>query len=151
MPENDVCLAAKKFKKKYKYTIAWRIEKHAKIIEKHLNPGEKVLYVFCAQKNDIVYDIITSCVVALTNRRIIIGRKRLLFGYFMTAITPDMFNDLEVRKGLFFGRIYIDTVKEVVKFSNIQPAALSEIETEITDYMMSEKQKYSKPFGREEE
>ena len=49
---------------------------------------------------------------------------------------------LEVRKGLFYGRIYIDTVKEVVKFSNIQPSALSDIETAVTYYMMEEKKKY---------
>lgn len=142
MTLNNVYTEAKKFKDKYPLTIAWRIKRHSKVIEKHLNPDEKVLYVFCAQKNDVVYDILTSCVVALTNRRIMIGQKRALFGYFLTAITPDLFNDLEVRKGLLYGRIYIDTVKEVVKFSDIQPSALNEIETAITSYMMEEKKKY---------
>ena len=143
----DVCEEALKFKNKYKYTIAWRVLKHAEIVKKHLNPDEEVLYVFCAQKNDRVFDIFTSCVVALTNRRIIIGQKRVLFGYFMTSITPDLFNDLEVRKGLLYGRIYIDTVKEVVKFSNIQPSALSNIETAISSYMMEEKKKYCQTVG----
>ena len=142
MTNNDVYLEAQKFKKKYKFTIAWRIKKHADVIKKHLNPDEQVLYAFCAQKNDTTFDIFTSCVVALTNRRIIIGQKRVLFGYFMTSITPDLFNDLEVRKGIIFGRIYIDTVKEVVKFSDIQPSALNDIETAITSYMMEEKKKY---------
>lgn len=144
MYSGEVCKAAVDFKRKYRFTIAWRVREHARIVEKHLNPGEQILYVFCAQKNDKVLDIFTSCVVALTNRRIIVAQKRVLFGYFMTAITPDMFNDLSVRKGLIFGRIYIDTVKELVKFSDIQPAALSEIETAITSYMMEEKQKYGK-------
>ena len=38
------------YKRKYPATVAWRLRQHAKIIEKHLNPGEEVLYVFAAQK-----------------------------------------------------------------------------------------------------
>ena len=77
MTNNDVYLEAQKFKKKYKFTIAWRIKKHADVIKKHLNPDEQILYAFCAQKNDTTFDIFTSCVVALTNIRIIIGQKRV--------------------------------------------------------------------------
>ncbi len=143
MSLDNVYKEVKKFKSKYPLTIAWRLKKHSKIVEMHLNPGEDVIYAFCAQKNDVVYDILTSCVVVLTNRRIMIGQKRVLFGYRLTAITPDLFNDLEVRKGILFGRIYIDTVKEVVKLSDIQPSALNEIETAITSYMMEEKKKYA--------
>lgn len=130
------------FKHKYPGTIAWRIKKHSKIVEMHLNPGEKVYYAFAAQKNDVFYDIFTSCVVALTNRRILIGQKRLLFGYFFSAITPDMFNDLKVKMGLIWGKVYIDTIKEKVILSKIARRALPEIETKITEYMMREKKKY---------
>lgn len=130
------------FKKRYPFTIAFRAKKHCKIIDLHLNPGETVEYAFIAQKNDNPIDIITTNVVALTNKRIIIGQKRLLFGYFFTAITPDMFNDLKVSMGMIWGKIHIDTVKEFVTFSNIQKEALPEIETNITEYMMKEKQKY---------
>lgn len=131
------------FKKKYPMTIAWRLKAHSKVIETHLNPDEYVTYVFAAQKNDNSFDIITTYIIVLTNKRILLGQKRLLFGYFFTAITPDMFNDLNVSMGLIWGKIYIDTVKEVVKLSNIQREALDEIETAITEYMMSEKQKYN--------
>lgn len=133
---------AKQFKKKYPLTIAWRLKKHSKIIDLHLNPGEEVKYVFACQKNDNPIDIITTYVVALTNKRILLGQKRLLFGYFFTAITPDMFNDLEVKMGIIWGKIIIDTVKETVYLSNIERDALDEIETNITEYMMKEKQKY---------
>ncbi len=133
---------AKQFKKKYPLTIAWRLKKHSKIIDLHLNPGEEVKYVFACQKNDNPIDIITTYVVALTNKRILLGQKRLLFGYFFTAITPDMFNDLEVKMGIVWGKIIIDTVKETVYLSNIERDALDEIETNITEYMMKEKQKY---------
>ena len=44
--------------------------------------------------------------------------------------------------GIVWGKIIIDTVKEVVTLSNIQRDALDEIETNITEYMMKEKQKY---------
>lgn len=107
-----------------------------------MNPGEEVQYIFAGQKNDNPLDIITSCVVALTNKRILIGQKRLIFGYFFTAITPDMFNDIKVKSGIIWGKIYIDTVKEFIPLSNIQNDALDEIETNITEYMMEEKKKY---------
>lgn len=132
----------KNFKDKYPMTISWRLKAHSKVVNKHLNPNEEVLYAFSAQKNDNPIDIITTCAVVLTNKRIIIGQKRLLFGYFLTSITPDMFNDLTVKMGIIWGKIYIDTIKEVVKLSNIQQKALNEIETMITEYMMQEKKRY---------
>ena len=130
------------FKQKYPMTISWRLKKHAKVIDKHLNPGEVVKYAFCAQKNNNPFDIITTYAIVLTNKRILLGSKRVLFGYFFTAITPDMFNDLQVSMGLIWGKVTIDTVKEVVVLSNVQREALDEIETQITEYMMKEKQKY---------
>lgn len=135
---------AKEFKKKYPLTVAWRLKSHSKIIDLHLNPGEEVKYVFACQKNDNPIDIITTYVIALTNKRILLGQKRLLFGYFFTAITPDMFNDLQVKMGIIWGKVIIDTVKETVVLSNIERDALDEIETNITEYMMKEKQKYPK-------
>jgi len=140
----EVYKKVRNFKKRYPKTISWRIAKHSKIIENHLNPGEKVVYAFAAQKNDNWKDIVTTCVVALTNKRILIAQKRVLFGYFFTAITPDLFNDLKVKMGMIWGKIYIDTLKEKVALSNISKNALPEIETAITSYMMEEKQKYLK-------
>lgn len=134
----------KKFKRKYPMTVAWRLKKHSKIVEKHLNPGEEIIYIFACQKNNNPFDIITTYVVALTNKRIILAEKRLLFGYFFTAITPDMFNDLKVEAGLIWGKAIIDTIKEEVILSNIDKGALDEIETNITEYMMEEKKKYKK-------
>lgn len=132
----------KKFKKKYPMTISWRLKKHAKVIEKHLNPDEKILYAFAAQKNDNPLDVITTYAIVITNKRILLASKRVLFGYFLVSITPDLFNDLSVKMGIIWGKVIIDTVKEVVTLSNIQRDALDEIETTITEYMMKEKQKY---------
>lgn len=123
-------------------TVGWRIKKHADIIERHLNDGEEVIYAFYAQRNDSITDIISTCAVALTNKRLLIGQKRVLFGYHFISITPDMFNDLTVHTGLIWGKVYIDTIKEVVKLSNISKKAVTEIETQITEYMMREKKKY---------
>lgn len=134
----------KKFKKKYPMTIAWRLKQHSKIIEKHLNSDETVLYAFAAQKNDNPIDIITTNVIVITNKRIMLGEKRLLFGYFFSAITPDMFNDIKVKMGLIWGKIYIDTVKEFVTLSNIQKEALTEIEIAVSNYIITEKKKYAK-------
>ncbi len=140
---------ALKFKRDYRGTVAFRIKKHAEVIERHLNPGEKVLYVFCGQKNTQSYLIINSCVVALTNKRIMIGQKRLLWGYFFTTITPDLYSDLKVRKNLIWSDIEIDTIHENVYLSNIHPDGAIEIETNITEFMMKEKKKYHTPEMKE--
>lgn len=130
------------FKKKYPRTISFRLGKHSEVIEKHLNPDEKVLYAFPAQKNQSIFEIFYTNVVALTNKRIIIATKRVFWGYFLVTITPDMFNDLTIKSGLIFGNVIIDTVKERVVLSNIDVNALPEIETIISEYMMEEKKKY---------
>ena len=135
-------LMAREFKNKYPRTIAWRIHEHCKIIDKHLNPDEKVLYVFAGQKNHKSYDFLNTNVVALTNKRLMIATKRLLFGYFFISITPDMFNDLTVINGIIWGKIKIDTIKEIVFISNIDPNALPEIATNITEDTMAEQKKY---------
>lgn len=139
----NVCEMVNEFIKKYPMTIAWRVKKHSKVVEKFLNPDEEVKFAFAAQKNDSTTDIFNTYVVALTNKRIILGRKRLFFGFFYTSITPDMFNDLTVKMGIVWGKIYIDTVRELVVLSNIDPKALDIIETNITEYMMNEKKKYA--------
>lgn len=132
----------REFKRKFPGTVAFRIKKHSAIIEKHLNPGEKVLYAFCGQKNVQSYMLINSCVVVLTNKRIMIGQKRVLWGYFFTTITPDLYNDLKVTKNLIWSDVEIDTVKENVYLSNIHPDGAVEIETTITEFMMKEKRHY---------
>ena len=98
--------------------------------------------IFIAQKNDNPLDIISTAVVALTNERILIGRKRVVMGYFLDSITPDMFNDLKILSGIIWGKVYIDYVKEFVTLSNISKNALSEIETKISSFMMKQKKKY---------
>lgn len=133
---------AKAFKKKYPLTIGWRLKKHCKVIERHLNPGEEPNYVFVGQKTDRFLDFMSTYVIVLTDRRILLAQKRLLFGYFFTAITPDLFNDLKVRTGIFWCKIYIDTAKEFFTMSKINKKATDEIETNITEYMITEKKKY---------
>ena len=132
----------RKFLRKYPFTIAWRVKQHCKIIDKHLNPGEKILYIFAGQKNDSMSEIFNTYVVALTNKRIMVATKRVVFGYFFLTVTPDMYNDLTVHKGLIFGSVTLDTIKEVIKITNIDPKALPEIETNITEIMIEQKKKY---------
>ena len=133
----------REFMRKYPLTIAWRLKQHAKIIDKYLNPGEKILYIFAGQKNDHSLDLLNTNIVALTDKRIMVATKRLLFGYFFKTITPDMYNDLSVHRGLIFGSIILDTIKEVITITNIDPRALSEIETNITEAMIKQKKEYA--------
>lgn len=131
------------FKNKFPGTISWRIKKHADVVESYINPDEKILYAFCGQKNDCWYDVFTSCVVVLTDKRLLIGQKRVVWGSFYSQITPDLYNDMKIYKGLFFGKITIDSVKEVVTLSNLSKSSLDEIETNISEFMMYAKQKYN--------
>lgn len=130
--------------KKFPGTIAWRKHAHAKVIEKHLNEGEEVLYAFCCQKGFSSFEIFNTYAVAITNKRILMAQKRVLFGYLLLSITPDMFNDLTIKTGIVWGKACIDTVKEVVVLSNLSKQSVDEIETAITEYMMTEKKKYVK-------
>lgn len=139
----------KNFKKKYPMTICWRLKAHCKIIEKHLNSEEEIKYAFAAQKNNNPLDIITTYVIVISNKRILLGQKRLLFGYMFTAITPDMFNDLKVQTGIIWGKVYIDTIKEYIELSNIDKNALAEIETNVSNYIMKEKKKYNPRNNKE--
>jgi hypothetical protein len=131
-----------RFKKKYPLTIGWRLRQNAAIIEKHLNPDEEPIYAFIAQKNDKSFNFWESAVVTLTNKRLVVGRKRVIFGYFFDTITPDMFNDMKVVSGIVWGKVYIDTIKELITLSNIGIEALPEIETQVSSYMMEMKKDY---------
>ena len=135
---------ALEFKRKYPSTIAFRIKAHAKVAEKFLGSDEEIKYVFVAQKNFRSYEIINTNIVVLTDKRLIVATKRLLFGYFFKMITPDMFNDLTLKNGLIWGKVIIDSVKEKIVLSNISPRALSEIDDNITMYMIEEKRKYGR-------
>ena len=131
------------FEAKYPGTITWwRLKKHAKILEDHINPDEEPLFSFAGQKTPETWDFFSTAVLTVTNKRIIVGQDHILTGYTLNSITPDMYNDLEVYAGILWGRVTIDTIKEKIVFTNIDKKALAEIETQISSHMMEEKQKY---------
>ncbi len=132
------------FKNKYPGGIFWRCKRHAQIVEDYLNPGEEVLYAFIAQKNEKFTEWFNTFVIVLTNKRLLLGHKRILWGSFLYSITPDLYNDMEIYKGLIWGKVTIDTVKEVVVLSNISNNALDEIETTVSEFMMKAKKEYAK-------
>ncbi len=132
---------AKRFKNKYFGTICFRIKAHSKVIANHLNQEEKIYYVFCGQKGGSQKEIFSSCVIALTNERILVATKRVLWGYFLVTVKPDLFNDLKIQSGILFGRILIDTAKEKIAISNLAKGSLKEVETAITTYIDKYKKK----------
>lgn len=138
---DEIYAKAKEFKKKYPSTIAWRVKQHCKVVARHLESSEGVKYVFIGQKNDNIFDIITTYVIVITDKRIILGEKRLFWGYFFVSITSDMFNDVTVKMGLLWGRCIIDTVKERVVISNLSKKSLPEIEANITKHVITAKKK----------
>lgn len=136
---DQVCM----FKAKYPGTITWfRLRKHAKVVETHLSEDEEPIYTFAGQKNNDVFDVWSTCVVCLTNKRLIIAKDHLIQGYTLSSITPDNFNDLLVYSGILFGKVIIDTLKETVVLTNLDKKALPEIEKQVTSFMMEERKKY---------
>ena len=142
MAKKTVLGCVLEFKKRYPSTIMWRVKKHCNIIQRHLNPKEKVLYAFAAQKNNDAMNFIDTAVLCVTSDRILIAQDQILYGYTLNSITPEMYNDLQVLSGIFWGKIVIDTVKEVIYFSNLSKKALVEIESIISMYMMEAKKLY---------
>ena len=138
-----------KFKKKYPWTIAWHLKRHSKVVENIIDKDEKILYTFCGQRNDtnMLFD---SCVVAVTNKRIIVGEKRALFGYYLITISTELFNDLKITTGIIWGRIEIDTVKENLFISNVDKKAMDEIETKVHEIMLKNKRRLREKKEKEE-
>ncbi len=129
-----------RFKRKYSMTIAFRLRKHSSVVDSILDKDEKVLYTFCGQRNDDNRFLFESCVVALTNKRIIVGEKRI-FGYYIINVRTELFNDLKIRAGLIFGHVEIDTVKENIHISNLDKKSLDEIETMVHKIISENKKK----------
>lgn len=130
------------FNKKYSGGITWRIKKHAKVVEDYINPDEEVIYAFCAQKNEKFTEIFNTFAIVLTNKRILLGHKRIIWGSFLYSITPELYNDMKIYQGLIWGKMVIDTVKEEITLTNLPKSGLDEIETTISEFMMEEKKKY---------
>lgn len=131
------------FERKFPGAVTWfRLKKHCAIIDKHLNPDENLEFVIAGQLDNNTLSFFNTGVLAITNKRIIVAQNRLLVGYKFSSITPDLYNDLRVDSGLFWGTLTIDTVKEKIYLSNLSKSSLPEIETFISTYMEEAKQRY---------
>ena len=135
---------AKRFQNKYFGTIAFRLKAHAQVIDDNLSNNERILYVFCGQKGYSHREIFSTCIVVLTDKRIIVATKRVLWGYFLTTITPELFNDLKVQTGIIFGRVTIDTAKELLTISNLSKKSTTEVQNAFTKYINQYKDKDEK-------
>lgn len=129
---------------RHPFTVAFRIREHAKVASQFVGEDEEIKYVFVAQKNFNSWDFVNTNIIVLTDKRLIVATKRLIFGYFFRMITPDMFNDLTIKKGIIWGKVIIDTISEKVVLSNIDCGALAEIDDNITMYMLEQKKKTRK-------
>lgn len=148
MSKNIIYDKAKEFKRKYPGTVAFRIKAHAKVAARFVGSDEEVKYVFVAQKNFHSLDFVNTNIIVLTDKRIIVATKRIVFGYFFRMITPDMFNDLTIKNGLIWGKVIIDTINEQVVLSNIDSNALAEIDDNITMYMLEKKREIQKESSK---
>lgn len=136
--------SCKKFKKKYPFTVAWRLKKHCSVVENHINDDEVILYSFTGQKNSGLLQPFFTTVIVFTNKRMLLGRKRYLGRYYYISITPDMLNDFEIITNLIYGSVEIDTVKEYFSINCIDKRAMKDIEDALSKYLVNEKLRYLK-------
>lgn len=126
----------KLFINKFPGCVTWfRLKSHCKIVDKHLNPNEQILYILAGQLDNNYLSFFNTGVLAITNERIIVAQNRLIVGYKFTSITPDLYNDMNVDAGLLWGTLCIDTVKEKIYVSNLDKNCLAEVETSITTFI----------------
>ena len=94
------------------FNAKWRL-KHFKIVENQLKDDEEVLVAFIGIKN---YEGLTNHEnhwgYAITNKRIIMGQKGLI-GEKVVVVSLRDLNDVSFKKGVVFGVLTIDTIKEV--------------------------------------
>lgn len=139
MKQNEIYEKVRDFKRRFPTTISWRLKAHSKVAAKLINKDENILYAFAAQKSPTSFNMLSTFVFVLTDKRIVLAQKRMLYGYFYYSITPDMFNDLTLRMGLIWGKAIIDTVREQVYLSGLSKGALEELETVLSKYMIQKK------------
>lgn len=138
------------FKKKFPHSVTWfRLKKHCEVLDKHLNPGEEIQFICAGQLDPEPFSFFNTGVLAITNERILVAQNRLLIGYKFSSITPDLYNDMQVDCGLFWGTLCIDTVKEKIYVSDLDKESLPEIETSITMFMTDAKKKYKERLENE--
>ena len=82
MKKNLVYEKIVEFKKKYPMTVAWRLKKHAKIVDMHLNPGEEVLYAFAAS----VINTPSNAIATSISTKV----KPLLFDFFILLLLSSL-------------------------------------------------------------
>lgn len=140
----DVYGITKEFLKKHPGTISWRVKKHSKVIQRHLNDDEVVLFSFAGQKNTNVFQPFYTTVIVFTNKRMLLGQSMYLGRSYYTSITPDMLNDFEIRTGIFYGSVEIDTIKEHFTINSLSKSSLPLVEDALSKYMVNEKLKYTR-------
>lgn len=134
----------KSFLKKYPKTIAFRVKRHASVVQEHLNDDEVVLFAFLGQKNSNILLPFYTTIVVFTHKRMILCSKRFFGRYYYSSITPDMLNDFEIRANFIFGLVEIDTVKEHFTMNCLDKRALPKIEDALSKYFVDEKLEYLK-------
>lgn len=134
----------REFIKKYPRTIRWRLKKHAKIIEQHINDDEVVLFGFAGQKNTNFLQPFYTTLIVFTNKRMLLGRSMFFGRSYYSSITPDMLNDFEIMTDILYGSVEIDTIKEHFVIGCLDKRSLPEIEDALSKYMVNEKLKYLK-------
>lgn len=95
------------FKNKFSGVPATRLERHAEVAMKSLAEGENVLHVYCG-----LDEFYRTQIVVVTDRRVIVARKKLLFGSRISSIDRDKVCNIHNRRSLLWNDIFFNTLTE---------------------------------------
>ena len=118
---------ARDFKNKYPGTIAFRLNKHAKVIEDNLLEGEKVIHVYCGlnYQNETI-------IVAVTDKRVIVGHKNIFFGSFCYSIDKSKICEVYASQGVMWGYVRMSTLTDTfVRLYYLDLSSPSKIKEEV--------------------
>jgi hypothetical protein len=98
-----------RFKNKYPSTFALRLKKHAEVAEKSLMKGEKVYEAYCACNENF-----RSYAIVITDKRIILAHKNLMFGYHVESISKDKIYKIDNEQGFKWSEISLNSLTETI-------------------------------------
>lgn len=127
-------------------TAKWRF-KHFKVVESQLKDDEEVLVAFIGLKDlKGLTEHKGFWAFAITNKRIIIGQKGIV-GEKVDVVSLRDLNDISFRKGVVYGILTIDTIKEEfnVGLDKVSATSIHELVTNALMDLKEEMHQSSQP------
>lgn len=102
------------FKNRYPHTLTSRLYAHATVAENSLADKEEVLYASCGFD-----ELFRTIIFVVTDKRVLVARKKLVYGYYCTSIDKEKICQINTSKGMFLTNVSIRTLTETFGSVNL--------------------------------